>query len=114
MNAGCLFNGGSTDIKGVLDTWGQTQVIYVARRQTKLSQSSDEGARIFITGGSAKEYEGKEMPVHTDYIQDTGMGHKNKGWGLLIENVVECKDGEVVSSRNDIGLNERRRAWTFK
>lgn len=113
MNAGCLFNGCATDIAGVLDTWGQKNVIYVARRQTRLGQPVEEGARIFIVGGSVSEYAGKELPVYTDYIQDTGMGHKNNGWGLVIENVIECEDGKI-KPRNAIGLGERRRAWTFK
>lgn len=114
MNASCLFDGCGTDIAGMVGAWGKTQVIYVARRQTKYGQPLETAARIFISGGSVCEYADKELPFDTDYVQDTGMGHKYEGYGLLIENVIEVVDGEVVSSRNDIGLDERRRGWTFK
>lgn len=113
MNASCLFNNGATDIAGMLDAWGQTQVIYVCRRQTQRGKPLAEGARIFVSGGSVCEYADKELPVNTDYTQETGMGHKFEGYGLLIENVIEVTDGNL-KPRNAIGLGERRRGWTFK
>jgi len=113
MNASCLFDDKATDIAGLLEAWGQTQVIYVCRRQTQRGKPLEEGARIFVSGGSVSEYADKELPINTDYTQETGMGHKNIGYGLYIENVIEVKDGNL-KPRNAIGLGERRRGWTMK
>ena len=114
MNAGCLFDDKSTDITGMKDTWGNNQTILVCRRQTRVGQPLEEGARIFVSGsGHGYVPKGTELPLRGLYKQDTGMGHRNVDYGLLIENVIEVEDGKF-KPRNMVGVNERRRGWTMK
>jgi hypothetical protein len=119
MNAACLFDEEATDINGMADTWGNNQTILVCRRQTHRGNELETGARIFVSGsGHGYVPKDMELPVRGLYTQDTGMGHRNVEYGLLIENVIEVGEDEngkrTFKPRNMVGVNERRRGWTMK
>ena len=119
MNSGCLFDNNTTDINGMADVWGNDQTILVCRRQTHRGDDLETGARIFVSGsGHGYVPKDMELPVRGSYTQDTGMGHRNVDYGLLIENVIEVgedKSGKrTFKPRNMVGVNERRRGWTMK
>ena len=114
MNAGCLFDNCATDLTGVKDAWGNDQTILVCRRQTRLGEPLENGARIFVSGAGRGYTKDMELPIRGSYTQDTGMGHRNENWGLLIENVIEVSEDGTFKPRNMVGVNERRRAWCMK
>jgi hypothetical protein len=114
MNASCLFDNKATDVAGVIDAWGaKNQTILVCRRQTK--RYDEPSARIFVSGAGTG-YISKDTPLpHTSYYtQDTGMGYRNEGYQLLIENVIDIDENGVIKPRNMVGVNEKRRAWCMK
>lgn len=114
MNAGCLFDDCATDITGMKDTWGNGQTILVCRRQTRYDQPLEKGSRIFVSGSGHGYTKDMELPIRGSYTQDTGMGHRFEGYGLLIENVIEVDEDGKFKPRNMVGVNERRRGWTMK
>jgi hypothetical protein len=116
MNASCLFDECATDLTGMKGAWGNNQTILVCRRQTRRGQPLEEGSRIFVSGSGREGYITKkmELPVRGLYTQDTGNGHRNEGYGLLIENVIRVAEDGTFKPRNMVGVNERRRGWCMK
>lgn len=109
MNADCLFDGKAATIDDTIDQWADESIL-VARRE----YGNGNYARIFISGADCDSGYGVKAGDHDWYTQDTGMGYRNQGKGLEIENVILIRKGKIVKKDNDVGLDEKRRVWVMK
>ena len=78
-------------------------VIYAAQRQVGTSDSN-KTSPIFIYNESSFKADVGDRAVY--YVTDG-----NNIRGLTIENVINIKDGKIVSHKNEIGLTDSRDLW---
>jgi hypothetical protein len=109
MNAKALF-GGKVTLERVMMEMGDSEsinTILVCRREKGIG----EWKPIFVSG-AGKGYATEQSAA--SYTEDTGMGHRNKGKDLQIDNVITYMNGHIVSKLNDIGVDEKRSCWVMK
>ncbi len=71
----------------------------------------DHGQHAFVYGSGNSPY--GVVGETRNYVQDTGKGYGRRGQ-LEIENFVCVSDGEIMTTANSTGLNEKRALWVFK
>lgn len=94
-------------VESIIEAEQSPMTIIVAKRETGWNKFSP----LFIVSG-----EGTTMQLGShEYTQDTGLGHKNKGKQLIVENVIKVdRSGVITKTINSIGLTEKRSPWVFK
>lgn len=103
-----LFTKAMTPLDGANEAWpGEKHTVFVARRYYGNKHSD---IHIYGYGTGYKE----ETVGEICYTQDTGMGYRNRGERLLIQNIIRIDNGEIIDKGNGIGLNEKRRIWVMK
>lgn len=90
--------------------WGGDMTIMVVKAR-KYTGTGNE-VPVFIIGSGQHAY--GEVGEGSGFTIDTGNGYGASGRVTVENYVMFDKDGNVVDKANDIGLNEKRPAWTFK
>lgn len=110
MSASCLFNNRSATVEDIRNEWkGHEQLVVVCQREISL----DRYAKVFVAGCGG--YDDLNVGGRIRYTQDTGMGYRNAGKDLIIENIIEIAKDGTMRSKNSIGmLGEKRRVWVMK
>lgn len=99
-----LFKARTISLARLKEIWDSNTVYVLRNADTEKLVFAASCGRLWDT---AKFAIGMQHPVHHDQT------HAFRGV-FRIENIVDVKDGLVVSADNDVGLNVKAPVWVFK